>query len=395
MTSSNNQNVVNSQQRRPARRKFDRVNTAASGEERNNESDTSGTTSDQIIVTILDSAQNKFQINLASDSTVLELKERGQEVHSIAPEKQRLICMGQLLRDENLITDHNITDGSIVHLFPKPTVVIQESSDANGTQENQTNSTTENNNGVQSPGAHVPQIVMDSNEFDMQSSILILSTHEAYETMHRIRLLSFLLLMYSTMTLLRDFSIWAAPPIDPSDSSVVIPPGDPTDTRLPGMSNSNGSDYDEELPQWQDRYYLEAGICTLGTYVALLGIKSTSEQISLALTRRFVVLLFILGVSWSSYLFWCDFDILKSRETKADYESGKVFSDALFAIALPFFLWVMFFVRGIQYYMLVKEAEDDARRRSRTLADAADQISDANREEGHDLELQMSDRSIV
>lgn len=364
-------------------------------------SSSSNSDSNYISVTILDSAQNKFDISIPANATVLQLKTLGHDVHSIPPEKQRLISMGQLLRDEKLITDHNIVHGSIVHLFPKPNVIITDSSN---TSENNAESSShghsqdaENTN----TGAHVPQIVMDSNEVNRQSSILILSTHEAYETMHRIRLLSFLLLMYSSIQMLRDVSIYLAPPTD-NDENVIIPPGDPTDTSIPGQNQ-----YEEQLPEWQNKDFFEMAICALGMYVALLGIKSTSEHIGMAIARRFVVLLGVLGVSWNLYLYISYVDELKARETSEDYKDGKVFSDAFFATALPLLLWLMFFLRAIQFYMLVKEAENDAEERTRSLASAivsptGNNGGDSDEESGgrnpgasggganYDLELQRS-----
>lgn len=372
---------------------------------------------EQIIVTILDSAHNRFTINLLPDSTVLELKQRGHEVHSIIPEQQRLISMGQLLQDDKLIADHNIVNGSIVHLFPKPNVVITESNNSSGSQGNTnsnanvnananangTNYNNNNSNPTANPGAHVPQILMDSSEVDRQSSVLILSTHEAYETLHRIRLLSFLLLMYSAIHMLRDISIYVAPPMDDQHKNTIIPPGDPTDTSMPGTAES---DYDEELPQWQNRDFIEMTICGLAMYVALLGIRVTSEQISISLVRRFGVLLFALGISWNGYLFYVYVDQLRARESEEDYDDGKVFSDALFAIALPFILWAMFFLRAVQLYLMVKDADDDAQRRTRTLASAivagsADGNGRGNNgggsgdDGGYDLELQVSNRSLA
>lgn len=440
--------------RRPVRRRFDRLNrsSVSDDDEENNQEDLitqqqQQKETDQIIVTILDSAQNKFLINVLTDSTVLELKQRGHEVHSIPPEQQRLISMGQLLQDDKLIADHNIVNGSIVHLFPKPNVVITEAnangnSNSNRSSGSQANSnlnfstngsphnSNNNNGGSATPtsGAHVPQIIMDSNEANRQSSILILSTHEAYETMHRIRLLSFLLLMYSSIQMLRDISIYIAPPMNDPRQNIIIPPGDPTDTSMPGIAEN---DYDEELPQWQNRDYIEMAICAVAMYVALLGMKVTSELLSLELVRRFSVLLLLLGISWNWYLFDTYVDQLKARESQEDYADGKVFSDALMAIALPFMLWAMFFLRAVQFYLLVKEAEDDSQRRSRTLAGAigggsgvgdvsvintgrasvievtsgADGDGDGGRQggrdgnrnggTGYDLELQVSERSLT
>lgn len=419
--------------RRPARRRFDRLNSPSSDnlllQEEHDESssrstnNTPGTGTDtplmthqtseddnHIIVSILDSAQNKFEINVPPDSTVMELKIRGQEVHSIPPEKQRLICMGQLLQDEKLIRDHNIVNGSIIHLFPKPNVVITESS---GSSSNTPGSPLSPTNPLNPPGggrgAHVPQIVMNTEEIDRQSSILILSTHEAYETMHRIRLLSFLLLMYASLQMLRDISIYFTPSSN-YGHDVIIPPGDPIDTGVPGGAEN---EYNDQLPQWQDRDYLEMAISALAIYVSLLGMKSTSEQIRLYLARRFVILLGVLGVSWNAYLYSSYVDQLKARESQEDYENGKVFQDALFAIALPFLLWAMFFLRAIQFYALVKEAEMDAAQRSRTLASAivnnyggnddsqqqggenGGDANDGERGEGYDLELQRSVPNIT
>lgn len=401
--------------RRPARRRFDRVNSPSSSENllleeqqqppphreqpqqqqpqqpqqpQQQEEDTitgtgTGTTAEDsddnhIIVSILDSAQNRFEINVPPNSTVLELKVRGQEVHSIPPEKQRLICMGKLLQDDKLIRDHNIVNGSIIHLFPKPNVVIAESGhNPNGHDNGNYTGTPGSSSGLsahgmQSPragggvGAHVPQIVLNTEEVNRQSSILILSTHEAYETMHRIRLLSFLLLMYASLQMLRDISIYFTPSTN-YGHDVIIPPGDPIDTSLPGGAEN---EYNDQLPEWQDRDYIEMAISALAIYVSMLGMKSTSEQIRLYLARRFVILLAVLGISWNAYLYSCYVDQLKSRESQEDYENGKVFQDALFAIALPFLLWAMFFLRAIQFYALVKEAELDAEQRSRTLASA-------------------------
>lgn len=412
--------------RRPGRRRFDRLNrSSVSDDDENNQEDSitqqeKQQETDQIIVTILDSAQNKFLINVLTDSTVLELKQRGHEVHSIPPEQQRLISMGQLLQDDKFIADHNIVNGSIVHLFPKPNVVItaaNENANSNANENrssgsHQQVSNDNNNNGgsAMSPstGAHVPQIIMDTNEANRQSSILILSTHEAYETQHRIRLLSFLLLMYSSIQMLRDISIYIAPPMGDQHQNIIIPPGDPTDTSMPGVADN---EYDDELPQWENRDYIEMAICALAMYVALLGMKVTSELLSLHLVRRFSILLLLLGISWNWYLFDSYVAQLKARESQEDYADGKVFSDALMAIALPFMLWAMFFLRAVQFYLLVKEAEDDSQRRSRTLAGAievtsgADRDVDADRQgvrdgnrnggTGYDLELQVSERSLT
>ncbi len=384
--------------KRPARKKFDRVN-ASSGSLSSDDDQTSvedvNLNENHVSVTILDSAQNKFVLSLPPDSKVLDLKRIGHEVHSIPPEKQRLVSMGQLLQDDKSIADHKISNGSIVHLFPKPTVVVTDNNDTSDHGNSPPSSPSRNENGS---GAHVPQIHMDADEVNRQASILVLSTHEAYETMHRIRLLSFLLLMYSSIQMLRDVSIYLAPTEEKSNT--IIPPGDPTDTSIPGQY-----DYDEQLPEWQDRDYFEMGICLFGMHVALLGIKCTSEHIGLAISRRFMIYLGLLGVMWNAYLYYCYVDELKARESQEDYDSGKVFSDALFAIALPLMLWMLFFLRSIQFYTIVKEAETDALERSRSLTSAMVSPTSGTRggeeedefggRSGYDLEMQVDNRSIT
>jgi uncharacterized ubiquitin-like protein YukD len=386
----------NKRTKRPSRKKFDRVNRSFSSSDDesddveyedwndNDDDDEKNNTNehtaldDRITITILDSAQNKFEIKLPPDASVVDLKRIGCESHSIPPDQQRLVSMGQLLKDDKSIQDHRIADGSIVHLFPKPNVVVTNSSErgqdganvnaspssSDSNDHTNNNHNNNNNNNNNHGGAHVPQILMDTNEVNSHTSILVLSTHEAYETMHRIRLLSFLLLMYSSIQLLRDVSMYLAPPVE-DDSNTIIPPGDPTDTGMPGQY-----EYDDQLPQWQNRDFIEMGICVFGLYVALLGIKSTSEHIGLKYSKRFMILLGILGTIWNCYLYYCYVDELKARESQEEYDSGKVFQDAFFAIALPLMLWVLFFLRSIQFYALVREAEMDAAERSRSLADS-------------------------
>ena len=57
-------------------------------------SSSSSSTQELISITILDSAHNKFQITIESDATVLQLKRKGEHIHSISSAQQRLISMG-------------------------------------------------------------------------------------------------------------------------------------------------------------------------------------------------------------------------------------------------------------------------------------------------------------
>lgn len=325
-----------------------------------------------VSVTILDSAQNKFTLSVAPTATIATLKLLGQAVHSVAPEQQRLICMGKLLEDKKTLEDYGMNDSAVVHLFPKPNVVLSDGPNRSQTALISQGSPDSDSGAPFSPNmAHIPQIVMGSDEVYGHNNI-ILSTHEAYEAMHRIRLLSFLVLIYCSIQLLRDFSIWISPD-DHSSSSEIIPPGDPTDTSLPGAN-----DYDENLPQWENRDYAEVAICSLGVYVANLGMKAT-QDIQLHLVRKYVYLLALFGMSWIIYLYYCYVEELSSRETENDIPNGRVYTDAFFAVTLPLFMFSLFFVRAVQYLFLVREASQDTQRRNEALTSALVRGSDNNR----------------
>lgn len=322
----------------------------------------------RVSVTIMDTAQNKFHLSVSPSATIATLKLLGQAVHSVAPDQQRLICMGKLLEDGKTLQDYVSTDTALIQLFPKPTVVLSDDAHRRRT-ELQNNPNRMESNGDEARAlnsnisAHVPQIVMESREvYDSQSN-LILTTHEAYESLHRVRLLSFLALIYCSIQLMHDVSIWLAPN-QKASSPQIYPPGDPTDTSIPGTN-----DYDEDLPQWENRDYIEIAICILGVYVANLGMKSTQE-IRLQMVQRYVYLLGFFGTSWIVYLYYCYVDQLSSRETEDNIPNYAVYTDALFAITLPTFLFGMFFLRALQYYFIVREASQDIDRRQEALTSA-------------------------
>lgn len=326
-----------------------------------------------IEVVILDSAQQKFSINADPSWKISHFKKAGFVVHKVHPAKQRLISMGRLLDDETTLQDCGITEsGKIIHLFPKPNVVID-------------NEETRTENGeAQTEGqAHVPEIRLNSEELSRQSEILVLATHEAYETVNRVRLLSFLLLVYFSMETLRDISMWVSRQ-DQSDENTVYPPGDPTDTSPPGEMNPG------DLPPWQDRDYISLAISALGLYVSIIGIKATTEHIP-SLARRFIVLLTILLVSWNVFYFYVYVNDLKSRP---EVDDEKVYQEALFAISLPLFLWVTFYIRAYQFYKLLREAEIEAGERTAILTGDEEQAAGNGQRSDNDLELQVEDRTI-
>lgn len=391
----------------------------------------------KINVTILDPAQKKFSLSASTKWTTLTLKQEGTKIHCVQPNQQRLICMGKLLQDGMTLEEQGVNkDGVVVHLFPKPNVYV---SDSNSLGSGNNNGNGNVNSGVEMSnvreeggggGAHIPQIILNSEEVSRRSQIVILSSQEAYEAMHRVRLLSFLLLAYCTLQILRDVTIYMAPPgayqnynNDGDDNMYVIPPGDPTDT----TSNSMGSDEDQ-LPEWQNRYYAEFTISVLGVYVALLGMKATTDQVG-SIAKRFLILLGILGVCWTGYVFYChvifNFALEKALSEGGDEDGssgGRGSSDgldrrtalkvSLLETILPLFIWVMFYVRALQFYLLVREAEEEAAERAVTLLPMRSNDSGGNSvstgsnvdergrnnlngQQEHDLELQVEGHTIT
>jgi hypothetical protein len=145
-----------------------------------------------------------------------------------------------------------------------------------------------------------------------------------------------------------------------------------------------------DLPPWQDRDYISLAISALGLYVSIIGIKATTEHIP-SLARRFIVLLTILLVSWNVFYFYVYVNDLKSRP---EVDDEKVYQEALFAISLPLFLWVTFYIRAYQFYKLLREAEIEAGERTAILTGDEEQAAGNGRRSGNDLELQVEDRTI-
>ena len=378
----------------------------------------------KITLTILDSAQSKFELHASIKWTTQKLKIEGQKIHSIPPAQQRLISMGKLLQDDQSLEDQGIglsyqnNNGgnggdnpirakAIIHLFPKPNVVISDnnndsnhpSSDSNPNDSSDSNNNNENNTNR----AHVPQIILDSEELSRRGQILVLSSHEAYEAMHRVRLLSFLLLAYSTLQILRDVTIYLAPSDGyDSDDTHVIPPGDPTDT-------SSRNEYEEdELPEWQNRDYIELAIAGLGVYVALLGMKATTDHVA-HLAKKFVIFVAILGIAWTLYILYCHvmFNLALEESLGEQDDDHLALRVSVLETTLPFFLWVMFYVRAMQFYTLIREAEREANERVLGFLPSGGESEDAEAGSGnngsnggnsgtrHDLELQVEHGTIT
>ena len=367
---------------------------------------------DEFVVIILDGLHRRFRVPASPDWTVSEFKNAGASVHQVTPPAQRLIFMGKMLQDELTLRSCGIIKTeSIVHLFPKPTMVITDSSTGNNT-----NSTTENNNGCSndssndqnresttqsgdtsntiennsSSGAHVPQIVLDADEARRTSNMVLFTTSEMFEASHRIKLFSFFLLFISTMELLTLLSIilGASVPNPPYMEDDAYSPGDPTDG-----SNETGNN---SLRSWRKSDYADLFISTCGFYVATLGVRATTENTLISAKKYFYGLVFV-GLLWISYSYYLD--VLYSSneiENKNDDSNGSnsnseedddepernVYISALIAASLPIFIWGLCFFRAYEYQELVRQAELEAHERhdrlTRELERGSTEITDAN-----------------
>ncbi|KAJ1055686.1 hypothetical protein FZC28_6526g645 [Saccharomyces cerevisiae] len=69
------------------------------------------------------SGQDKWEVNVAPESTVLQFKEAINKANGIPVANQRLIYSGKILKDDQTVESYHIQDGHSVHLVksqPKP-----------------------------------------------------------------------------------------------------------------------------------------------------------------------------------------------------------------------------------------------------------------------------------
>ena len=164
--------------------------------------------SDRINVTVLDFAQSRFQVPAVASWTVAQFKQAGTKIHKVTPARQRLIFRGKMLDDpQKTLAEYGITqDDLIVHLFPKPRVVISDTTTTERTTVSDNNSP-DSTVPEEDDGARIPTIVMDSAEAERRSQILVLGSADFIEAQNNVKLFSFMLLIISSIELLNLFAI--------------------------------------------------------------------------------------------------------------------------------------------------------------------------------------------
>lgn len=272
--------------------------------------------------------------------------------------------MGKLLQDEKTLDDFGIDeDDKIIHLFPKPNVVINAPSSANDQDERDSGvNSSSPNNSRDIGGAHVPQIILDAEEASRRSQILVLSSQEIFEAQHRVKIFSFLLMIISSMELLQLMTLFVGVAAQNSnDYGGEIPPGNPTDAPPSGNSEI-------QLRTWQNSDYADAMISAFGFYVSLLGIKATTEN-TLQLARRYFGCLIVTGIAYNCYYYYLNVrDEEKiAQERNIPFDDSTKYSEAFVGILAPLTIWVLCIIRAYQFQTLLREAETEAEERTRGL----------------------------
>jgi len=332
----------------------------------------------EINVILMDAAQSKFNIKCDPQWKVSEFKDVSAGVTKVPPPSQRLIHMGKLLRDDATLGEFGITeDDKIIHLFPKPNVVIHNnnsssnntaSTNGNNDQSNGNSSGDNANNdgGGGAEGAHVPQIVLDAEEASRRSQILILSSQEIFEAQHRVKIFSFLLMIISSMELLTLMTLFVGvqaedPTGNGGGSTNSAPPGNPTDT--PPTNNAS-----MQMRTWQDSDYFDTLISAFGFYVSLLGIKATTEN-TLQLAKRYFLCLVAAGIGYNCYYYYTNVQQEQKHAEERNQHIGpsELYTTAFMGILLPLTVWLLCIIRAYQFQNLIREAELEAEERTRGL----------------------------
>jgi hypothetical protein len=307
----------------------------------------------RIIVIVMDPAQSKFEVSANPDWTIQKFKELSTSVHKVAAVSQRLIYRGKMLADQMTLRDAGIfTDRVIIHLFPKPRVVVssEERSSAEPDDEG---------------GAHVPQIFLDPREAEMRSSILVLGSPEIMEAQNNVKLLSFLLLIVCSMELLALFTIMLGVPDDTSAAQLT------DDTALPGDDMIAGG---SSTPRtWKNSDYFDLALSSFGFYVATLGIKATTEN-TRRLARRYLICTVIIGCFWNAFYYYLNVQAEEDEDAKRvakhpdsipPMTQSDFYFQAFFAVLIPGMMWVLCCIRAFQFHELLCEAEEEAELRIR------------------------------
>ena len=333
----------------------------------------------EINVKLLDGATKKFTIKCDPAWTVAEFKSASATVTKVPPNSQRLIHMGKLLQDDTTLNECGIdASEKIIHLFPKPNVVINNDNGDDGNYQSATNNDGNGDGEGNEGGAHIPQIVLDSEEASRRSQILILSSTEIFEAQHRVKIFSFLLMIISSMELLTLMTLFVGGQAEgnPYGGSGEMPPGNPTDPPPP-------SNQTMQIRTWQNSDYADTVISAFGFYVSLLGIKATTEN-TLQLAKQYFACIIVAAISSNCYYYYLNVQQEEkfAQQNNKTIDERQLHNDAFVGILLPLTVWALCVIRAYQFQTLIREAEQEAEQRTRDLMQSTGTGGDA---EGGDV----------
>ncbi|KAL7579985.1 hypothetical protein ACA910_004977 [Epithemia clementina (nom. ined.)] len=364
----------------------------------------------RITVVILDVAQKKFHVPVHPTASVSNLKLAGSKVHKVPPDRQRLIYRGKMLQDEDVLSDVGITsDRTIVHLFPKPRVVIKDNSNSNNRDAagggDRATSSTSNRNGADNEdddeddqGARVPTIVLDADEAERRSQILVLGSSDYLEAQNNVKLFSFMLLIISSIELMNLLAVALGVPQEDGTEGSLSPNADytvtidddifkpPDDTNFSSNSswyNNSSSNYGggaEIVETWEAANWVDLVISAMGVYVGILGLQATTHN-TLRLAKSYLIGTVATGVAWMIFNFVMTYEIDEETEQhrEGENESNNTNNDdfvvltdgdlrwqAVSVMVLPGMVWSLCCLRAWQFQHLLMEAEQEAEERIRS-----------------------------
>ncbi|KAG7337401.1 ubiquitin family protein [Nitzschia inconspicua] len=346
----------------------------------NNDEDLQAANTNMTVI-ILDSAQKKFPIPCHSQWTVGKFKKVSSKIHRVAPSQQRLIFRGKMLtNDSQTLDDAKIdTDNVIIHLFPKPRVVVT-SNDGNTSSDTsamEPSATSSNASGTVG-GAHIPSIVIDQDEQERRGQILVLGSVEIAESQNNVKMLSLLLLVICSMRLLALFSIAMGVAEEPAsggnDHSNNSTHHNPADGGGGGGGSHNNIPPNEpamETREWQASDFFDLAVSAIGFYVATLGMKATQEN-TLRLANAYMVGTIIAGIGWNAWNVFMYIVFYQQETAPSDDDDlppltrDDFITVAFFTVAMPLFVWGVCCARAWEFRRLIEEAEEEAAERIRS-----------------------------
>lgn len=303
---------------------------------------------ERIVVTVLDMKQQKFRVSADPNWTVSQFKVYSSSIHQVPADSQRLIYMGKLLKNEETLRDSRITESDrIVHLFPKPKMIVK------ATQVEEDAEVGDASDAEDAPAhAHIPQIVVDETFYST-----IITTNELFEAQQRVKLLSFVLLIISSMELLTLVTIFLGPDVSGGNTSFNtddVPPGDPTDYVSP---THHGAE-EEQMRSWRQTDYIDVVVSAAGVYVALLGLKASTENTP-ALALQYCLGLVGVGCAWLGYYFYVGV-LDGTKNADSDVNEREVYVNAATGLTIPCIIWVTCFIRAFQFRSMIIDAQREA-----------------------------------